>query len=190
MGRKEEIVAAARKIVVSEGLEAVSVRRVAAEAGIGASTLRYYFPSNRELLAALTDTTVSDLLSDENVADTTVPADERLCNLMMQFLPQSSNNFASLESTLSAFRIAFESGELTGHQVLRAGASESETAVKGWLMELESQGEAFTVSLDEATKFLLTVVNGLMIDLIAHAPQMTLDDARNQLLTAVRLILE
>ena len=54
--RREEIVLAAADLAAERGLSAVTVRAVAARAGIGASTLRHYFPTQSELYHAMVGT--------------------------------------------------------------------------------------------------------------------------------------
>ena len=49
--RREELAAALWRLVMREGIEAVSVRRVAAEAGCSTGSLRHYFETRSELLA-------------------------------------------------------------------------------------------------------------------------------------------
>jgi AcrR family transcriptional regulator len=48
--RRRELGEALWRVVVREGIEAASVRKVAAEAGISAGSLRHVFPSQSELL--------------------------------------------------------------------------------------------------------------------------------------------
>ncbi len=48
--RRRELGEALWRVVVREGIEAASVRKVAAEAGISAGSLRHLFPSQSELL--------------------------------------------------------------------------------------------------------------------------------------------
>jgi AcrR family transcriptional regulator len=49
--RREELAAALWRLVVREGIEAASLRRVAAEAGWSAGSLRHYFATQTQLLA-------------------------------------------------------------------------------------------------------------------------------------------
>lgn len=51
----EAIRAAALKLLRAEGVTAVSVRRVAKEAGVAMGTLRYYFPTHEDLLETCLD---------------------------------------------------------------------------------------------------------------------------------------
>jgi AcrR family transcriptional regulator len=49
--RREELAAALWRVVVREGIESASVRRVAAEAGWSTGSLRHYFASQSDLIA-------------------------------------------------------------------------------------------------------------------------------------------
>ena len=64
---RERIVAAAKRIVVAGSGAKPSVRTVAAEAGVGASTLRYYFPTQRALLDAVLESVYAEALPDEGI---------------------------------------------------------------------------------------------------------------------------
>ena len=50
-GRRRELAPALWRVVLREGIEQASVRKVAAEAGISKGSLRHVFPSQSELLA-------------------------------------------------------------------------------------------------------------------------------------------
>ena len=54
-GRREELARAASQSSVATGSSTSSVRSVAAEAGVSAGSLRYYFPSQAELIAFAMD---------------------------------------------------------------------------------------------------------------------------------------
>lgn len=51
--KKEEILEAARRVLIAEGSGGFSVRKVAGEAGISLGNLQYYFPSRIALLEGL-----------------------------------------------------------------------------------------------------------------------------------------
>lgn len=188
MSRRDDIVAAARKIAVTEGVEAISVRRVAAAAGIGASTLRYYFPTIKDLFSALASDNLDDYLSSEGLEDASVPAADRLTGLLMQFLPQNDDGVGQLETVLSVHQAAFESGELVGSDALRDLTESGEAIVTGWLMKLREQGATLSIDPGEGARLLLAMTNGLVLELIARAPGFTINEARQRLGLLVRLI--
>lgn len=188
MSRRDDIVAAARKIAVTEGVEAISVRRVAAAAGIGASTLRYYFPTIKDLFSALASDNLDDYLSSEGLEDASVPAVDRLTGLLMQFLPPNDDGVGQLETVLSVHQAAFESGELVGSDALRDLTESGEAIVTGWLMKLREQGATLSIDPGEGARLLLAMTNGLVLELIARAPGFTINEARQRLGLLVRLI--
>ncbi len=61
--RRRELGEALWRVVVREGIEAASVRKVAAEAGVSAGSLRHVFPSQSELLAFAMQLIVEDVAS-------------------------------------------------------------------------------------------------------------------------------
>ena len=66
----DEIVDAAAKLVAEEGIEALSMRRLAARCGVGAMTLYGYVRTKEELLGALANRFFGDVeLPDARVAD-------------------------------------------------------------------------------------------------------------------------
>jgi len=62
---REQIAATALAIADSEGIEAVSMRRVAAELGAGTMTLYHYVASKNELVALMEDAVMGELLVPE-----------------------------------------------------------------------------------------------------------------------------
>ncbi|WP_329014516.1 TetR/AcrR family transcriptional regulator [Streptomyces sp. NBC_00690] len=50
--RRQHVVAAAFRLVVAEGLEGMSLRKVAAEAGLNIGSVRHYFDNHHDLVAA------------------------------------------------------------------------------------------------------------------------------------------
>jgi AcrR family transcriptional regulator len=164
------------------------VRRVAAAAGIGASTLRYYFPTIKDLFSALASDNLDDYLSSEGLEDASVPAADLLTGLLMQFLPQNDDGVGQLETVLSVHQAAFESGELVGSDALRDLTESGEAIVTGWLMTLREQGATLSIDPGEGARLLLAMTNGLVLELIARAPGFTINEARQRLGLLVRLI--
>ena len=70
---REEIAAMALELADAEGLDAVSMRRVASELGVGTMSLYYYVQTKDELLALMHDAMMGELL----VPDDALPADWR-----------------------------------------------------------------------------------------------------------------
>jgi len=66
---RADIAAAAVRIADAEGLEAVSMRRVAADLGAGTMSLYHYVRDKDDLVALMTDLVVGDYLVDEALLD-------------------------------------------------------------------------------------------------------------------------
>lgn len=58
--REEQLLEAAKTVLVRDGYQALTLRTVAKEAGIGLSTLQYVFRSRAELVRALVDKVTQD----------------------------------------------------------------------------------------------------------------------------------
>lgn len=61
----DDIAAAALRVADTEGIEAVSMRRIAAELGAGTMTLYHYVKTKDELLALLADRVMGEMLLDD-----------------------------------------------------------------------------------------------------------------------------
>jgi AcrR family transcriptional regulator len=66
---RAEIVRVALEVADAEGLEAVSIRRLARELGSGAMSIYHYFASRDELLELMAETVAAEMLVDELPAD-------------------------------------------------------------------------------------------------------------------------
>lgn len=92
--RREELAAALWRLVMRDGIEAASLRRVATEAGWSTGSLRHYFQTQSELLAFAMDLVV------ERVSDrVSVLADPEL--LIQQVLPLDEERLAEMQVWLA-----------------------------------------------------------------------------------------
>lgn len=58
--RREQLLGAAREVLVREGLDRLTLRGVAAQAGVHLSTVQYIYPSRAELVSALAQRVMAD----------------------------------------------------------------------------------------------------------------------------------
>lgn len=188
--RREQILAAASELAAERGMGAVSVRAVAARAGVGASTLRHYFPTQSELFQALVGRSFNNGLSDLNIADAKRPAAERLCTCMAQFLPADDGQVRELEGWLSLYASAFGPGRsAAGAQLLASLQKHANRRVRGWLAVLEAEGAALREDQDRNTMTLLAIVDGLCMDLLVGRSGSTVSEARGVLLNIVTRVI-
>jgi AcrR family transcriptional regulator len=79
--RRVEVVRAARKLFAREGFPAVSMRALAATAGVSPAALYLYFPDKHALLAAVCDDIFADLIAMFGEAGTQLPAGDPFARL-------------------------------------------------------------------------------------------------------------
>ena len=94
--RLGSILRAASKVIADDGFEGASVRKVAAEAGIGLSGIYYYFKSKDEMLFALQENTFSMLVDSlkERLREVDSSADrlKAVIDNHLQFFSQQMND--------------------------------------------------------------------------------------------------
>jgi AcrR family transcriptional regulator len=156
--RREQILHAARELLVAGGATGPSVRAVAARAGVGASTLRHYFPTQGELLRAVFASISDGRAFDARIADRDAPASDRLVAGLAQLLPPS----LPVETWLAVLGGMLGSESSEGSRLAWTDFAErSLDRVVGWLRELRAQDALVPGDLDRQARLLLTVVDGL-----------------------------
>jgi len=85
--RRAELAQALWKVIRRDGIDHVSVRSVATEAGVSAGSLRYYFPSQAELIAFAMDLVESRTRDRIAGIDLSGSARERVTALAEEVLP-------------------------------------------------------------------------------------------------------
>ena len=152
--------------MMRDGAERLSVRAVAAHAGVGASTLRHYFPTQRDLINAALTATYDAAMPDERIRDTSVPPRERLRECLWRlFEPFGTDDADAFAVWQSLFR-AFPGADTTpdaraGYELIVAQA---ERRVGAWLAILEAEGALAPGDTVRRIHLLLTVVDGLSIE--------------------------
>lgn len=162
---REKIVDAAVGILREGASESPSVRNVAARAGVGASTLRHYFPTQRALFDAALTRLYAEAMPDERIRDTTVPARDRLVECLIGLLePFSSETQA--RRTWQVIYETFIAPEATdaarqGYLVIARKAAHR---IESWLSILETEGALPPGDTPTRLHLLMIVVDGLSLD--------------------------
>jgi AcrR family transcriptional regulator len=99
--RREELAAALWRLVLRDGIEAASVRRVAAEAGWSTGSLRHYFETQAELLAFAMELVVQRVTA--RVEALTPDPDPRVmaARLLHEVLPLDAERHAEMQVWLA-----------------------------------------------------------------------------------------
>lgn len=180
--RRAEILRAAQEIAVAEGVSGLSVRAVASRAGIGASTLRHYFPTQHHLFDAVLGQVLNAQLEDLRISDTSVPPAVRLTECMQQFLPADDASVPQLEGWLAGYAAAFGPGRSEqGRAVLATLSRHARDRVSQWLAVVDVEGMLRPPSTEQAATILVATVNGLSLELITPETPINLETARQAL---------
>lgn len=140
------------------------MRAVAQRAGIGASTLRHYFPTQRSLLDSVLTSIYDQAIPDERIRDASLPPRVRLIECMWHTLEPIGSGEQSRETWATLFDtfIGPESTEQArlGFIVI---ARQAQRRVESWLAILDAEGALPAGDNTLRAQFLLTVSDGLSI---------------------------
>lgn len=176
--QRERVVAAARALAIKDGLGSLSVRKVAREASIGASTLRYYFPSQDRLYAAVIGAEFDQALSDVRIHDSSVDAGDRLVECLQQFLPKSPRDVNVISQWSAGLVAANPHAEPElAKQILDLVTERAHARVAYWLELLHSEGTLPAKQPSTTVSLLCALVNGLSMDLASSVPSVDWDEA-------------
>lgn len=176
--RREEILAAARSLAAEQGMSSLSVRTVAARAGIGASTLRHYFPSQRVLYDAVLGEVMARHLQDLRIRDESVPPGERLAECLAQFLPDRDAVDGALESWFAT--VVTLVGPDATPELRRGWAAlvrHSRARVEQWLEILAGQGLLRQGEPARHARLLLATVDGIGLAMLMPEGALTRAEA-------------
>lgn len=177
MGTREKIIAAAAEIMREDSGVQASVRTVAARAGVGASTLRHHFPSQRDLFDAVMTTVYEQALPDDWIRDPVLPARDRLAGCLRNMLTPVGSAAQARAVWGTLFRTFIEPEATPDAQTAYlVFARQARQRVESWLAVLVAEGALPEGDDARRARFLLTVVNGLSIERALPAEGTVLED--------------
>lgn len=165
----------------------VSVRAVAARAGVGLGTLRHHFPTQGELLNAVLTSIYQEALPDERIRDSSAPPKDRLLECLRHILAPVGVEGRAREVWAGLFRAFIDPAAADGRDVGYL-ALERQTLgrIESWLSILVDEGSLACGDNAFRARFLVTVLNGLAVQRALPSVTAPLDDVENAvLLTAV-----
>ncbi|MCK3769323.1 TetR family transcriptional regulator [Microbacterium aerolatum] len=190
MSTRDRIIAAATEMM-QEGAPRLSVRAVAARAGVGASTLRHHFPTQRDLINAALTATYDAAMPDERIRDTSMPARERLRECLRRLLDPFAEPAEARDVWTNLLRMFAEAEAdpktRAGYQVL---VDEAERRISAWLAILEEEGALPPGDNATRSDFLLTFVDGLSIARALPPSDQRLEDETRSLAFAVDAVFD
>ncbi|MFI6508903.1 TetR/AcrR family transcriptional regulator [Streptosporangium sp. NPDC050855] len=160
--RREEVVEAARRIILREGIEAATTRAIAREAGYSNGVLTHYFADKDDImLSALRSShrRIVERLRGKLAGLTGLAA---LRELLLDNLPLDEERVAE-----SGLEVGFWSRSMTSPALLEAQRAEAEELrylVRSLLGSAAADGEIVTgEDLDDVAERLLALVDGLSV---------------------------
>ncbi|WP_305788398.1 TetR/AcrR family transcriptional regulator [Symbioplanes lichenis] len=189
-GSRERILAAAAAMLTEDVTTSLSVRAVAARAGVSTGSLRFHFPNQRALRDAVLARIYGHLFPDDQIHDRSLPARDRLVNCLRQVLAPAGVGDQAREAWTKAYRtyIASEPSKQARaayHALERAGWHRLEY----WLTVLADEGALPKEDHSKHIRFLSTVLNGLSIERALPAEDSILQSETETLYTAVDCVL-
>lgn len=190
--RRAQILSAAQQLLEQQGFASLSVRAVAQAAGVGASTLRHYFPSQEDLQEAVLTQSLLGGLQDCRIAERELPAVDRLSECLEQFLPPNEDSLFLLEGLPAMYALAYGTRHASqSARGVRLMTRVSRERIEGWLDILGAERPLRYPKHAQAAAVLQALVLGLCLELLGEQPGLQLSEARAALRDAVeRLILD
>ncbi|MFH5229597.1 TetR/AcrR family transcriptional regulator [Antrihabitans spumae] len=143
----------------------LSVRSVAARAGVSMGSLRHHFPTQRALRDAVLET-IYDVVTtkDQAIHDTSLPARDRLVHcLRLVLAPLDDDKARKAWITLIESFVEPEHTDSL-RTTYAAIADEGKRRVEHWLRVLDKEGVRADGDLGSQATFLNIVLNGLSLD--------------------------
>lgn len=186
---RERIVAAATILCTEDPTTRPSVRTVATRAGVGASTLRYYFPTQRALFDAVLHKSFEQQYPDERIHDTSIPAPDRLLECLTNLLTPVGEGEQAREFWLQLFTFANTSESTQAKSAFTNIARVAGDRVESWLEVLEAEGAITPGPRARHALFLLTLIDGLAIARALPADDTDHNHEHNVLQDAINAVL-
>lgn len=179
--RRREVLSAARRVIVRDGIDAATTRAIAKEAGYSNGVLAHYFTDKDEiLLSALRQShqRIRERLARKVEGVSGLAA---LRELLLDNLPLDAERTQETRLEVSFWSRSLASELLA--DVQRAEAAELRTAVRALLAQARLAGELTTeANLDDVTEQLLALVDGLSLHLLLYPERLRRVDLERLLL--------
>ncbi|MBI9115900.1 TetR/AcrR family transcriptional regulator [Sanguibacter suaedae] len=187
---RDKILIAAATMLGEDPTARLSVRAVAARAGVSTGSLRHFFPTQRELV----DTVVAGLydieIPGDPIHDLDTPPAERLIRCLRQLLAAIGTGDKARETWRSTFQ-AYVATPPTADATTTYLALErlAVRRIERWLTVLRDEGAVPAGDDERRARFLVTVVNGLAVERALPADSTRLAHEEDTLRLAVLGIL-
>ena len=191
LSSRDKVLLAAMQLFGEDPTASLTVRAVAARAGVSMGSLRYHFPTQRELqdevLTRLHDFAFPD---GDRIHDSSVPARDRLVGCLRQLLSPIGTGARAREAQRTVLDLLLVP-EPTEEIRTSYAAVERETRrrVEYWLTVLTREGALPEGDNAPRVRFLLTVINGLGLERALPSTDSILHSETETLYAAVDAVL-
>ncbi|MFI6629828.1 TetR/AcrR family transcriptional regulator [Nonomuraea fuscirosea] len=164
MSTRRKILDAATSMLEEGNGQQLTVRAVAARAGVGMGTLRHHFPTQRVLLDAVLASMYESAMPDDRIHDTALPARQRLIDNLGRLVAAIGIGDEARARWGDIFRNYINPDAPDDVRGTYAAFDEQAARrVETWLSVLVEQGALEEGDNTARAHFLLCVVNGLAL---------------------------
>ncbi|SEM67094.1 TetR/AcrR family transcriptional regulator [Nonomuraea pusilla] len=187
--RRREVMSAARRVIVRDGIDAATTRAIAKEAGYSNGVLAHYFADKDEILLSALRESHERIRARLTGKVEGVSGLAALRELLLDNLPLDAERTQETRLEVSFWSRSLASERLA--EVQRAEAADLRAAVCHLLGQARAAGELGTCddSLDDLAEHLLALVDGLSLHLLLYPDRLTRVDLERLLLKALDRLL-
>lgn len=183
--RREALVDAAGRAIAERGLEGLRIKDIAAEAGMSAGSVLYYYPEMDELVLEVHRGAVERYVAARHACtDPVTDPVERLRALIGSGQPHGAGD--PQHSLL--YELHRRAERSTGHAALMASLFAREVALYTTVLEVGAVAGAFTLAEPAAdvARNLVALEDGYGLHIVSRNTQVTPDEARQLILGYAR----
>ncbi|MER7202421.1 TetR family transcriptional regulator [Streptomyces sp. CB01635] len=185
--RREALVDAAGRAIAERGLEGLRIKDIAAEAGMSAGSVLYYYPEMGELVLEVHRGAVERYLAArQGAVDGATGAAARLRALVGSGLPGGSGD--AVHGLL--FELHRRADRSSGHATLMASLFAREAALYATVLEVGAAVGEFTLTepVADLARNLVALEDGYGLHIVSRNAELTPDVARRLLLGYARTV--
>ncbi|WP_405480212.1 TetR/AcrR family transcriptional regulator [Streptomyces sp. NBC_00009] len=185
--RREALVDAAGRAIAERGLEGLRIKDIAAEAGMSAGSVLYYYPEMGELVLEVHRGAVERYLTArQGAVDGATGAAARLRALVGSGLPGGSGD--AVHGLL--FELHRRADRSSGHATLMASLFAREVALYATVLEVGAAVGEFTLTepVADLARNLVALEDGYGLHIVSRNAELTPDVARRLLLGYARTV--
>ena len=190
LSSRDKVLLAAMQLFGENPAATLSVRAVAARAGVSTGSLRYHFPTQRALQDEVLTRVYDLVFTGDDIHDRSIPARDRLVGCLRQVLSAAAVGEEARRGMCTVVE-RFVAPEPTDEVRAAYLALEREVRrrVEYWLTVLTDEGALTAGDTARRAQFLITVVNGLGFERAMPTGESTLQSENDTLYMAADCVL-